>query len=167
MFDQMKQDAESPLGMFQLALRSSNYVNTPHLDNNDAVSSAVSNVTLQKWQTTLDSGCLFFPEEARLAKAADFAKEHGLGVHTAVTYQFVKTAAGLQETSCETVVYQVCFFSSIGLAKRIQNFETHLFMARVLPHATCVPVFVKGNMVSFGHHDDVTVEAWGKAMSNS
>ena len=52
----------------------------------------------------------FFSEEARLAKAADFAKEHGLGVHTAVTYQFVKTAAGLQETSCETVVYQVCFF---------------------------------------------------------
>ena len=69
MFDQMKQDAESPLGMFQLALRSSNYVNTPHLDNNDAVSSAVSNITLQKWQTTLDSGCLFFSEEARLAKA--------------------------------------------------------------------------------------------------
>ena len=103
----MKQGAELPLGIFQISLWSSNYVNTHHLDNNDAVSSAVSNVTLQKWQTTLDSGCLFFLEEARLAKPVDFVKEHGLGVHTAVTYQFVKTAAGLQETSCETVVYQV------------------------------------------------------------
>ena len=107
-----------------------------------------------------------FREEARLRKAADLKKEHGLGVHTAVTYQFVKTAAGSQETSCETVVHQVWYFSSIVLTKRIQNFETHLFMARVLPHATCVPVFVKDNMVSFGHHDNVTVEAWGAARSN-
>ena len=110
MFDQMRQGAESPLGVFQHALRSSDYVNTPHLDNNDAVSTAVANATLRKWQDTLDSGCLMFPEEARLRKAADFAKEHGLGVHTAVTYQFVKTAAGSQETSCETVVHQVWLF---------------------------------------------------------
>ena len=110
MFDQMRQGAESPLGVFQHALQSSNYVNTPHLDNNDAVSSAVSNDTLQKWQNIFDSGCLMIPEEARLRKATDFAKEHGLDVHTAVTYQFVKTAAGSQETSCETVVHQVCFF---------------------------------------------------------
>ena len=106
-------------------------------------------------------------EEERLIEALLFAKEYSLAVFTAVSYQFVKTMAGEAATDHQTTVHQLWWFSSIGVAKRIQNFETHVWMARVLPHATCVPVFVRNELVSFGRHADVTVEALGSAKSNS
>ena len=163
----MMHGPESSLGMFQIALRSSNYVNTPHLDVNDAVSRGVTSATFSKWETSLAQDVLCRQEEERLNEVSLFAKEYSLAVFTAVSYQFVKTMAGEAETDHQTKVHQLWLFSSIGVTKRIQNFETHVWMARVLPHATCVPVFVKNELVSFGRHADVTVESWGSAKSNS
>jgi hypothetical protein len=45
----------------------------------------------------------------------------------------------------------------------VRNFERHMWMAHIVQHATCVPVFVHNGEVSFVTNDHVSVEAWGSA----
>ena len=57
---------------------------------------------------------------------------------------------------------QVVFvFPTLGISKRIRNFETHIWMAYVVQHATAIAVFIEGTRVTFGRHKDLSVKAWG------
>ena len=52
-------------------------------------------------------------------------------------------------------------FPTLGISKRIRNYETHMWMAHVVQHATTIPVFIEGTSVTSGQHKDVSVEARG------
>ena len=52
-------------------------------------------------------------------------------------------------------------FPTLGISKRIRNYETHMWMDHVFEHATAILVFIEGTRVTFGQHKDVSVEAWG------
>ena len=67
------------------------------------------------------------------------------------------SAAG--ETSTKPLVLFV--FPTLDMSQRICIFDTHMWMDHVVQHATAVPVFVDGKRVTFGHHDRVSIEAWG------
>ena len=58
-------------------------------------------------------------------------------------------------------VHQYFVFPTLSVSKRLRNYDTHMWMAGAVQHATCVPLFVRGDKVTFGRDNDVSVEAWG------
>ena len=52
-------------------------------------------------------------------------------------------------------------FPTLGISKRLRNYETHMWMGHVVQHATAIPVFIEANRVTFGEHKNISVEAWG------
>jgi hypothetical protein len=52
-------------------------------------------------------------------------------------------------------------FPTLSILKSMHTFVTHIWMARAAHHATAVLMFLEGNYVLFGCHDNVAVEAWG------
>ena len=59
------------------------------------------------------------------------------------------------------IVCQVFLMLGMGISLRVTKFWSHIFMARVFQHCTCMPVFICNKRVFFGRHPYVHVAAWG------
>ena len=78
-------------------------------------------------------------------------------------YQFMSMNNSPEPKLKNVHVFQVFVFPTLGISKRVRSFETHMWMAHVVQHATYVPTFLQNGEVSFVTNDHVSVEVWGVA----
>ena len=158
----MESDRRMNLGLNKIAIRTSDFCVSSHTDKNDACTGDFRENIMREWKRAVNQDYLCMAEKMKLKSALKFAEDLGLGVHTTCCYQFVRSGGEHDdEDGDQTVPYQLFVFPTLGVSRVIRNYDAHLWMASVVQHATCVPMFVKRGLVTFGHHNDVSIEAWG------
>ena len=96
-----------------------------------------------------------------------FAQRFGLGVHTVCCYQFVDNDHKKQNhPSLEAQTHQLFVFPTLGVTRRMRDYDTHAWMASSVQHATCVPIFEHEKPITFGRSKYVSVEAWGASKAS-
>ena len=152
---------ERHLGFCRIAIRTQNYCVSSHVDKSNKQTTADMVLMSRTWMGILSIKVLHSGEHERLDNVLHFMKTYGFGVHTTCSYQFTATRDNPENEPDDVHVFQVFVFPTLGISKRVRTFETHMWMAHVVQHATCVPVFVHNGEVSFVTNDHVSVEAWG------
>ena len=163
----MEQDKKLSKGICRIAIRSSDYCVTSHVDTNDAIRGNEKEHIMTDWRRSKQQQHLCRFERKRLSSAVSFAERYGLGVHTVCCYQFVeKEHAGQNDPSNKAKTHQLFVFPTLGVTRRMRDYETHAWMASSVQHATCVPIFEHTKLITFGHSKYVSVEAWGASKAN-
>ena len=147
------------LEICSIAIRTSNYSVSFHIDKTDRLSKSAETGVLSRWKQMLDDGTLIPHEQQSLQCQYNFCLEFGTGVHTTCGYQYPSSAEITNED--QAIPLNLFVFPTLGISKLMHNFVSHVWMAHVAHHDTAVPMFFERNHVSFGSHPDVSVEAWG------
>ena len=163
----MEQEKHLNIGLCRIAIRSSDYCVTSHVDLNDAVRGNEKERIMNEWRRAIQQKYLWRFEKKGLRSAVAFAERFGLGVHTVCCYQFVnKDHKVPNEPSNKVITHQMFVFPTLGVTRRMRDYDTHAWMASSVQHATCVPIFEHEKLITFGHSKYVSVEAWGASKAN-
>ena len=138
----MEQGKNLNKGLCRIAIRSSDYCVTSHVDRNDAIRGKEKARIMNDWKVSERQVYLCRLERKRLSSAMKFAQRFGLGVHTVCCYQFVnKDHENQHHPSPEARTHQLFVFPTFGVTRRMRDYDTHAWMASSVQHATCVPIF--------------------------
>ena len=128
---------QNPFLICRISIRTRNYAITSHIDRTDMLDKSDKEDIFKKWTTMLEDGSLHPVEERRLHNQFIFSVEYGPGVHATCNYQYPLLSSGTKKkTNVKPIVLFV--FPALGISKRIRNYETHMWMAHGVQHATCI-----------------------------
>jgi hypothetical protein len=142
-----------------------NFCNEMHTDRNDHRPRAKSSI-LQELQSVFECDSLAKSAISEQARAMyDLVNEFDAPQPTTCCYQFVPTTATVED---HKYIQVHCYFPmpTLGVAHRMFDHWTNIFLGGVLLHGTSVPVFYEmcehGEEVFVGEHPRLNIVAWGE-----
>ena len=119
-----------------IVIRTRNYATTPYIDRTDMLDKSDKEDIFKTWTVMLEDGNLHPVEERRLCNQFLFV--------LSLVLEFTRRK--------QIIVKQIVLFvfPTLGISDHIQNYETHMWVARVIQHTAVILVFIAGTNVTFG-----------------